>query len=768
MIIAGADNRPPMLDKTMYDLWKSRMELYIKNKENERIILNSVKNVPLIWPTVKENGETRKKQYEELSASKKLQADCDHKATNIVLQELPLDVYAIFNHHKVAKEIWDRITRFKPRVPDVSKEDSFESKNESWGDSDDDDDDDDQQGDDEISKSYNDKDADLNKTDDEEEDEFVHTPDDYVPTDDEHVDDEEYDRINKEKYSDVNVELKDTELEGEGKDDKEMTDAGHINADHENVNQEVAGDQVKDVDKEIVTTAPATQKTEVPLPSSYISSDYATKFLNFDNIPSVDIEIIAMMDIKVQHEDLSSQTSSLLTVPVLVILESSTAPTTTIPPPIPPFIPLPQQSTPVPTPTTTEATISTTSAPDFKTHSAIHQRLFDLENKVKTLRNVDHGSTIHATTKSEVQNVVKEYLRNSVDDTLHKDEDSMDKGVIDKSKKRKPDDANRVKGPPAGSNQGLKRKKTSKDAEPSKKAKSYVKLEYNMEECYKALNDKLDWNNPEGDRYPFDLSKPLPLVQSRNHQIVQFEINSKHAQQLGDGYTSVMPRRRWSNLDKKRSHIMVKDIDQYILEDEDSIDKGVIDKSKKRKPDDANRVKGPPVGSNQGLKRKKTSKDVEPSKKAKSYVELEYNMEECYKALNDQLDWNNPEGDRYPFDLSKPLPLVQSRNRQIFQEIPMVAAAGSRRVKIHSHMLILYRHIENMFSTREPIDTEADASLDQNDQADQTDQNDLNDQNDHPVQTDEILNDDQPEHSNHNNDKHIIDNLPDTKDVYVT
>ncbi|GKB35101.1 hypothetical protein Tco_0880043, partial [Tanacetum coccineum] len=28
------------------------------------------------------------------------------------------------------------------------------------------------------------------------------------------------------------------------------------------------------------------------------------------------------------------------------------------------------------------------------------------------------------------------------------------------------------------------------------------------------------------------------------------------------GYTSVMPRRRWSNLDKKRSRIMVKDIDR--------------------------------------------------------------------------------------------------------------------------------------------------------------------------------------------------------------
>ncbi|GJT02762.1 hypothetical protein Tco_0823931 [Tanacetum coccineum] len=109
MIIAGADNRPPMLDKIMYDSWKNRMELYIENKKNGRMIFNSVENGPLIWHTVEENDKTRKKKYEELSASKKLQADCDLKATNIVLQGLPLDVYAIINHHKVAKEIWDRV-----------------------------------------------------------------------------------------------------------------------------------------------------------------------------------------------------------------------------------------------------------------------------------------------------------------------------------------------------------------------------------------------------------------------------------------------------------------------------------------------------------------------------------------------------------------------------------------------------------------------------------------------------------------------------------
>ncbi|GKF46628.1 hypothetical protein Tco_0136430, partial [Tanacetum coccineum] len=51
-----------------------------------------------------------------------------------------------------------------------------------------DDDDDDQQGDDKRTESDNDKNIDLNKTDDEEETqegEFVHTPDDNVPTDDE-------------------------------------------------------------------------------------------------------------------------------------------------------------------------------------------------------------------------------------------------------------------------------------------------------------------------------------------------------------------------------------------------------------------------------------------------------------------------------------------------------------------------------------------------------------------------------------------------------
>ncbi|GJT13582.1 hypothetical protein Tco_0860624 [Tanacetum coccineum] len=49
---------------------------------------------------------------------------------------------------------------------------------------------------------------------------------------------------------------------------------------------------------------------------------------------------------------------------------------------------------------------------------------------------------------------------------------------------------------------------------------SSIKLEYNFQECFNALTDKLDWNNPEGDRYPFDMSKPLPLQGRPGHLTV--------------------------------------------------------------------------------------------------------------------------------------------------------------------------------------------------------------------------------------------------------
>ncbi|GJS44254.1 reverse transcriptase domain-containing protein [Tanacetum coccineum] len=61
--------------KDMYDSWKSIMELYMQNREHGRMILESVKHGPLIWPTIEENRVTRTKKYAELSATEKIQAD---------------------------------------------------------------------------------------------------------------------------------------------------------------------------------------------------------------------------------------------------------------------------------------------------------------------------------------------------------------------------------------------------------------------------------------------------------------------------------------------------------------------------------------------------------------------------------------------------------------------------------------------------------------------------------------------------------------------
>ncbi|GJV19558.1 retrovirus-related pol polyprotein from transposon TNT 1-94 [Tanacetum coccineum] len=78
MIVAGAENRPPMLDKTIYNSWESRMLLYIKRKKNGRMMLESIENGPFVYPTFEEDG-------------------------------LLPNVYALVNHCQSAKDIRERV-----------------------------------------------------------------------------------------------------------------------------------------------------------------------------------------------------------------------------------------------------------------------------------------------------------------------------------------------------------------------------------------------------------------------------------------------------------------------------------------------------------------------------------------------------------------------------------------------------------------------------------------------------------------------------------
>ncbi|GJU65035.1 hypothetical protein Tco_1246870 [Tanacetum coccineum] len=97
-LLSGGDNKPPMLEKHLYDSWKSRMELYMMNRPHGRMILASVEKGPLVWPSITEDGVTRLKEYVELTPTEAIQADCDIKAINIILQGLHRNLCSCDQH----------------------------------------------------------------------------------------------------------------------------------------------------------------------------------------------------------------------------------------------------------------------------------------------------------------------------------------------------------------------------------------------------------------------------------------------------------------------------------------------------------------------------------------------------------------------------------------------------------------------------------------------------------------------------------------------
>nr|GEX00162.1 hypothetical protein [Tanacetum cinerariifolium] len=74
--------------------------------------------------------------------------------------------------------------------------------------------------------------------------------------------------------------------------------------------------------------------------------------------------------------------------------------------------------------------------------------------------------------------------------------------------------------------------------------KSLVELEYHLEEVYKATTNQLDWVNPEGQQYPHNLLKPLPLIpNNRGLRVIPFDhfISNDLEYLRGD----LVPRTMW-------------------------------------------------------------------------------------------------------------------------------------------------------------------------------------------------------------------------------
>ncbi|GKC59871.1 hypothetical protein Tco_1087469 [Tanacetum coccineum] len=109
-----------MLDRTDFASWKQRIRLYYRGKENGVNILKSIDEGPFQIGTFRETlaegnegalhlDPGRPHVYSDLSPEDKDRYNADIRATNILLQGLPKDIYTLINHYTEAKDIWDNV-----------------------------------------------------------------------------------------------------------------------------------------------------------------------------------------------------------------------------------------------------------------------------------------------------------------------------------------------------------------------------------------------------------------------------------------------------------------------------------------------------------------------------------------------------------------------------------------------------------------------------------------------------------------------------------
>ncbi|GKB54750.1 hypothetical protein Tco_0905503 [Tanacetum coccineum] len=206
------------------------------------------------------------------------------------------------------------------------------------------------------------------------------------------------------------------------------------------------------------------------------------------------------------------------------------------------------------------------------------------------------------------------------------------------SLKRSRKDKDKDEDPSAGSDRGLKKRKTSKDAEPTKEDPKFEVVDSDMpqnqeenmgnddEEPKRKVASKREW-----------FTKPKQPQEPTNP-----DWNVGKTPQQGPTQSWLMTLAATANKPSKTfNELMSTPIDFF----------GYIMNVLKITNLTQETLLGPAFKLLKGTRT--------------NFAELEYNFKECYKALSEKLDWDNPEGGDYPFDLIKPLPLVMNRNRQI-------------------------------------------------------------------------------------------------------
>ncbi|GJT22292.1 hypothetical protein Tco_0892229 [Tanacetum coccineum] len=412
---------------------------------------------------------------------------------------------------------------------------------------------------------------------------------------------------------------------------------------------------------------------------------------NLENIPQTDAEIVSPLDVHVHHEVPRTQAHTLLTIPVSVIPESSPV-FANIPQSSYTFTPTPIQATPTP-PLTIETKNPLSNLLDFSSVFRFNDRITSLEKEVVDLKKDplhtqvtslvgSHLDTRLGETRQEFMNFLSESLTTRIKEQLIKElrdkvtlakvssqpqstyeaastliEFELKKILLDKMEKSEsyltaPEhrdcydglkksyafdkyffysydvyslkcgrkDKDKDEDPSAGSDRGLKKRKLSKDAEPTTEPKK---------------------KDSTSDSSKGTKSQPKSSSKSIQSEELVFETT-----QEGPTQNWLMTLAAFTSTDKS-----LKDFDELMSTLIGF--SGYILNGLKIKNLNQEILLGPAFRLLKGRR--------------SNYAELEYEFEECYKALSKKLDWENPKGGDYPFDLFKPLPLITRGKHQRVQ-----------------------------------------------------------------------------------------------------
>nr|GEV90064.1 reverse transcriptase domain-containing protein [Tanacetum cinerariifolium] len=334
------------------------------------------------------------------------------------------------------------------------------------------------------------------------------------------------------------------------------------------------------------------KKTKVPVTSSSHSSDLAAKFLNFSDIPHSDAEIVSPLDVHIYHEVPIFQFNNRVTA-----LEKEVAEL--------------KEYDPLETQVTTlvdehlDARLGAT-RDEFVNFLSVSitasATLTEFELKKILLNKMDKSESYLAALEHKdcYEGLKKSYNLNKTFFFTY--------GKV-YSLKRIQKDKDKDKDPSTRSDRGLKKRNTSKDAEPTK-GNIASKHDWFTKPTQPQEPTDPDWNVGKTPQQGQNQSWLVTLASSVEKSSKTFdELMSTHI----DFSAFIMNDLNINNLTQ-----------ETLLRPVFRLVKGT----------------------------------------RSNYAELEYDFEECYKAFLEKLDWENPEGGDYPFDLTKPLPLVKIGNRQ--------------------------------------------------------------------------------------------------------